>query len=282
MNQTVGLLHPGKMGASVGAAAKAAGHKVIWASDGRSIESQTRAESAGLEDIGTLEALAEKSDIIISVCPPHVATDVAAQVTNLNFQGHYIDANAVSSERVQAIAAVVEGSGATFSDGSIIGPPAWQADTTRLYVSGPQARTIQALFEGSYLEARVVSGDIGAASALKMAFAAWTKGTSALLLAICALAKESGIEEALLDEWAISIPNLLERRERVTVKTPQKAWRFKGEMEEIAATFKAAGLPDGFHLAAAEVYGRLESFKGVEEADSQAVLEKLLEKALAS
>lgn len=276
MSQTVGLIHPGKMGASVGAAARTAGTRVIWASDGRSLESKTRAQSAALEDVGTLRELVRQSDVIIAVCPPHAANEVAQHVATLNFQGHYVDANAVSPERTQTINAIVTQTGATFSDGSIIGPPAWQTDTTRLYLSGPQSQAVQALFEGSYLEARVISGDIGAASALKMAFAAWTKGTSALLLAICALAKESGVEEALLAEWAISIPDLLERREQVTTRTPQKAWRFKGEMQEIAATFEKAGLPDGFHLAAADVYERLESFKGIEKADGQTVLVSLL------
>ena len=41
----------------------------------------------------------------------------------------------------------------------------------------------------------------------------------------------------------------------------RKAWRWVAEMEEIAATFEAAGLPGGFHHAAAEIYGRLAAFK---------------------
>lgn len=277
MSQTVGLVHPGKMGASVGAAAKASGQRVIWASEGRSGESKARAASAALEDVGTLRTLAQQSDVIVCVCPPHAATEVAQEVSALGFQGHYVEANAISPERSKVIAATLEGSGATFSDGSIIGPPAWQADTTRLYVSGPQSKEIRSLFEGSALNALFVSDEVGAASALKMSFSAWTKGTSALLLAIRALAKENGVEQALLDEWAVSIPDLSARSERVMTRTPQKAWRFAGEMEEIAATFATAGLPAGFHLAAAEVYERLAGFKGVEEADGKEVLTQLLE-----
>ena len=41
----------------------------------------------------------------------------------------------------------------------------------------------------------------------------------------------------------------------------RKAWRFSGEMEEIADTFAAAGLPDGFHRAAAEVYRRMSGYR---------------------
>ena len=52
---------------------------------------------------------------------------------------------------------------------------------------------------------------------------------------------------------------------RAAATTAPKAWRFAGEMEEIAATLEAAGLPDGFHRAAAEAYARLASFRGEPE-----------------
>src|SRR5205823_4213288 len=74
---TIGLLHPGEMGASVGRAARATGHRVLWASHGRGPDTAARAAGAGLEDAGTLHALASASDVILSVCPPHAAVDVA-------------------------------------------------------------------------------------------------------------------------------------------------------------------------------------------------------------
>ena len=87
-----------------------------------------------------------------------------------------------------------------------------------------------------------------------MAYAGWNKGSQALLLAIRALAMQEGVDEALLAEWARSMPELPKRSTDAVAANARKAWRFVGEMEEIADTFDAAGAPDGFHRAAAEVY----------------------------
>jgi hypothetical protein len=89
-----------------------------------------------------------------------------------------------------------------------------------------------------------------------MAFAAWTKGTSALLLAVRAVARAEGVEDTLLAEWRASLPQLPEQSVAAARSALAKGWRWVGEMTEIADTFTAAGLPDGFHRAAAEIYRR--------------------------
>lgn len=259
---TIGLLHPGAMGASIGAQLVARGHRVLWAGDGRSAETASRAESAGLEDVETIAALAERASIVVSVCPPAEAGAVAASVGALGFGGVYLDANAVSPASARRVSEDVRR--ATFVDGGIIGPPVAAAGTTRLYVSGPDDAVgqVMACFDRSDLETRRVDGGVGAASAVKMCFAAWTKGTAALLMDICALADAEGVTESLREEWATSMPDLASRADRTPAGVGPKAWRFEGEMGEIAASFAKHDLPDGFHAAAAEVYARLASLKG--------------------
>jgi len=161
---------------------------------------------------------------------------------------------------VRDIGRVLEAAEATFVDGGIIGPPPAAGASSRIYLSGGRARDIAGLFAGSNLEAIPLEGPAGAASALKACYAAWTKGATALLAAIRALATHEGIEAALLEEWKRSQPELPKRSEVITVQA-RKAWRWIGEMEEIAASFEAAGLPGGFHFSAAELYRRLEGFK---------------------
>ena len=264
----VGLIHPGEMGVTVGAAAAAGGARVLWASEGRSEATLARVARTTLEDAGTLAALVEMSDVVLSVCPPHAAIDVARQVADLGFEGSFVDANAVSPETARAAKAIVETAGAGFVDGGIIGPPVHAAGTTRLYLSGADAAKAASLFEGSPLQATVIDGGAGAASALKMAYAAYTKGTSALLIAIRALALAEGVEAPLMEEWGISQPGVQMRSEQAARNNAFKAWRFVGEMHEIADTFEAAGLPDGFHRAAAGIYERLERFKDCDPAPS--------------
>jgi 3-hydroxyisobutyrate dehydrogenase-like beta-hydroxyacid dehydrogenase len=273
----IGILHPGEMGASVAAAAVAAGARVGWASSGRSDTSHRRAAAAGLEDKRSLAEIVSSSDLIISVCPPDAATALAQSVADAGFEGIYLDANAVSTESAREVAAIVEGAGAHFVDGGIIGPPARRPGTTRLYLSGADASTVASAFEGSVLEALAIDSRPGAASALKMCYAAWTKGSAALLTAIRALAQAEGVQAALLEEWSISQQGLEARSVAAARNNAFKAWRFAGEMREIAATFEAARLPGGFHEAAGDIYDRLSAYKDCDPApELEAIIDALL------
>jgi 3-hydroxyisobutyrate dehydrogenase-like beta-hydroxyacid dehydrogenase len=268
MATTVGLLHPGDMGVAVGATLRAGGARVFWASAGRSAATRARAEQAGLEDAGTVADVARRSDVVVSVCPPASALDVAREVMAAKFSGLYIDGNAVAPSTAREVGTIVEEGGATFVDGGIIGSPPTKREQTRLYLAGSAADRAAALFAAGPLDAVVVDGKIGAASALKMAYASWTKGSQALLMAVRALAMAEGVDEALIAEWQKSIPDLPQRSESAVKGTSRKAWRFVGEMEEIADTYASVGLPRGFHEAAAAVYERLARYKDAPAAPS--------------
>lgn len=260
-SKTVALLHPGNMGATIGAAAATSGARVIWASEQRSKVTQERARQAGLVDVESLANAVMQSDIVLSVCPPHAAVELARTVAKQNFRGIYVDANAISRATAERIGDIVTQGGASFVDGGIIGAPVKKAGTTRLYLSGARAAEVADLFSQSMLNAKTIGATPGAASALKVAYAAWTKCTDALVLAICALAAHEGVDQALMDEWRISQPDLERKSNRAAAVAAPKAWRYVGEMEEIAATFEAAGLPTGFHNAAADICARLAPFK---------------------
>lgn len=235
----VGLLHPGEMGAAVAGQLRV---PVVWASAGRSEE--TRARAAAFEDVGTADALAARSDVILSICPPHAAHEVAGSVAG--FDGIYVDANAIAPRTAREIL----GDFARGVDGGIVGGPS----APRLYLCGEEAQPVAALFEGTAVDPVVVPGELGAASAVKVTYAAWSKGTAAMLLDIVELARAEGVEDVLFGEWKDSIPDLPERLERARRAADTKGWRWIGEMEEIADAFAAHDLPDGFHRAAAEVY----------------------------
>ncbi|MFT4714153.1 MAG: 3-hydroxyisobutyrate dehydrogenase-like beta-hydroxyacid dehydrogenase [Candidatus Azotimanducaceae bacterium] len=255
----VGLLNPGAMGASIGAAASVNAEKVLWASQGRSVATKNRAEKAKLFDAVSIENLVSDSDVILSVCPPDNAMELARDVFAKGFKGSYVDCNAVAPAQARLIETLANEAGALFVDGGIIGGPAWSAKSgTKLWLSGNDAAQIAALFENSPLLTGVVGKDIGAASALKMTFAAYTKGSTALLAAILAVAEKEGVRDALAQQWGDAFTA---QSHRQVIMNSAKAWRFSGEMEQIAQTFEGAGLPDGFHTSAAEVFGRLSEFK---------------------
>jgi 3-hydroxyisobutyrate dehydrogenase-like beta-hydroxyacid dehydrogenase len=260
-NQTIALLHPGEMGAALGACLVSRGLRVVWVSQGRSAATRKRAEAAGLEACETLDRVLAAAEVVLSVCPPHGALDLARAVAGKrNFRGIFVDANAIAPASAREIARVIEAAGASFVDGGIIGPPPAAPGRTRLYLCGGAREKIAALFASTHVQAIALDGDVGAASALKMAYAAWTKGSTALIAAIRALAQSEGVDVSLIEEWKLSQPQLLRESDAVPGKV-RKAWRWVAEMEEIAASFEAAGLPGGFHHAAAEIYGRLAAFK---------------------
>jgi 3-hydroxyisobutyrate dehydrogenase-like beta-hydroxyacid dehydrogenase len=252
---TVGLLHPGEMGAAVGGALVSVGHEVLWDPAGRSRASTGRALAAGLTGV-KFDQLIAKSSVILSICPPHAALDVARQVAASGYTGVYVDANAISVATAAQVSAVVTAVGATYVDGGIIGPPPEVAGRTRLYLSSPDASQVRLLFNRSRVDARIAEGPRYAASSVKLAYSAWTKGSLALLLAARALARASGVEDTLLTEWSLSQKALGQQSERAAAAAAAKGWRWVAEMEEIAASMADAGLPPGFHEAAAEIYDR--------------------------
>lgn len=261
----IGILHPGEMGISVAASAQNSGHQLYWANEGRSPATADRASQHSLKPLATLDQLCQQCSVILSVCPPHAAEEVADSVIAAGFQGLYLDGNAISPQRAIQIGERMETAGITFVDGGIIGGPAWKANGTWLYLSGAQADQIADCFAAGPLETKVIGPTIGAASALKMCYAAYSKGTTALLAAVLGAADYWQVSNVLASQWDHDTPNFTAQTQKRVQQVTAKAWRFAGEMEEIAATFQAAGVPGEFHQAAAELYRRLAGFKDAQE-----------------
>src|ERR1700751_2889385 len=103
---TVGLLHPGEMGAAVGGCLVSVGHDVLWDPAGRSRATTGRALAAELTGV-SFDTLVAKSSVILSICPPHAALDVPHRVAAAGYTGVYVDANAISVATAEQVAAVV-------------------------------------------------------------------------------------------------------------------------------------------------------------------------------
>ena len=273
----IGFLHPGAMGISLAASAQNSGYTACWASEGRRKQSINRANEHNLKDLLTVQAICDNCAVIISICPPHAAKDVAEQVIACDFTGIYVDANAISPQTSLEIGDLLSEAGIDYVDGGVIGGPAWQRGTTWLYLSGKSTEAVAAYFSEGPLETELMGNEIGKASALKMCFGANTKGATALLCAITAAAESLGVREHLEEQWNRYTPGSAEKNTQRISRVTAKAWRFSGEMSEIARTLQAAGLPDGFHLAAEETYRRMAEFKDAEDYPAiEDVLNKLI------
>jgi 3-hydroxyisobutyrate dehydrogenase-like beta-hydroxyacid dehydrogenase len=277
MSKRIGIVHPGAMGIFVAASLLQCGSEVLWASEGRSRYTKERAKEHQLADVGTFDALLDRSHMLVSVCPPHAALEVAQQAVAGGYSGLYLDANAISPGKSKRIGELLEASGITYIDGGIIGRPDWNNGNTRLYLSGEKAGGAQELFAGGMMQTANLGKETGKASALKMCYASYTKGTSALLANTLALAEENGVGRDLAVRWEEDWPGLHGASSDRIKKASLKAWRFSGEMQEISETFREAGLPGDFHLGASEIYNRLSEFKNSSDLPAlETILARLL------
>jgi len=250
---TIGLLHPGAMGAVIGAQLVASGRLCVWVPTGRGPATRQRAEAAGLQALAGPEELAS-CEVVLSVCPPAAALDVARLVAGTGFAGCYVDANAISPRHSEEIATLLTAEGVTVVDGGIVGPPPRRPDTTRLYLSGADdaVSRVQALFEGTTLTPIAVPGPVGAASAVKLSFATYSKVSSLLAVQAHALARQYGVDTQLRELAEAVLPGTPFADTEGLPSAGQRAWRWAPEMREIADASRDAGLPaDLFEAAAA-------------------------------
>ena len=239
----VALLHPGAMGARIGAELVRAGHLVRWLDAGRSSATSQRAKAAGLVAAPDVAALLEGAGMVVSVCPPQAALEVARLVAGVGFSGTYVDANPLALTTLTEIAASVEAGGATLVDGGIVGPPPGEGRRTHLYLAGDQAQaeTVAGLFTGTDVTPIVVGSDLGAASAAKQAYALFNKGRMVLAAVAADLAESQGVLDVLAAESERPGADILAELPAVRAGLAEVGWRWGPEFAEIAATLAASG-----------------------------------------
>ncbi|MGW5851847.1 DUF1932 domain-containing protein [Streptomyces sp. NPDC055254] len=272
---TVGILHPGSMGAAVAACAETNAAAVLWCETGRSTASKERAARFGLKPVATMAELVDRSDIVISLCPPAAAEDLARDVAGHRFAGVYVEANAINPVRTQRIAALLEPD-ATVVDGGVVGSPPVGGKTPTLYLSGPADATahVEALFADTAVQTSVLGTEVGKASALKLSYAAFQKTSRVLVALAVGMAREHGVDQELIEVASKRTESYLSEPQYVA-KTAARAWRWGPELEEAADALAAAGLPPEMLRAAASTLARWNEVKDDSELTLTDALDRL-------
>lgn len=258
----LGVLHPGSMGAAVAAQARLRGAEVLWCPTGRSTSTRERAERYGLTPVSDLSEMTERADIILSLCPPAVAEDVARSVAVRSYTRIYVDGNAVSPATMANISAIMLVAGATVVDGSVIGSPPSASKSTRLYLSGPSEALspVAQLFTDSAVRTHLLPGGIGRSSALKLAYSSYQKASRVLAAVSYALARDYGVEGELLNIAQGRTTSYLAETDYFP-KVAARSWRWGPEMQEVAYALEEAGLPPDLAEASAAIMSRWEGLK---------------------
>jgi putative dehydrogenase len=258
---TIGVIGTGDMGSAVGGALVRAGYRVVTAGEGRSAQSRALAVAEGIEAVGSLDAVVRGVELLLSIVPPASATTFAAEAAGAmlaaGVRPTFVECNAVAPATVRAIERALTPCGAAFVDVGIVGRgPRVGGERTRFYVSGAAREQVLAL-DCPAIELIDLGPEIGAASALKMAYASLNKGTDALLTAVLLAAERLGVREPLMRELAGSQREALARmRSRVPFLAATAA-RYAPEMAEIAATYESVGITPAFHRGAEWLYALL-------------------------
>lgn len=260
--KTIGALGLGDMGGAVATALKKSGFDLVTTLEGRSQATRDSASERGVEDVGTLDELVRRSDLVISILVPAqasaVAAGVAAAMASTGATTVFADCNAVSPATAAAMEPVIQAAGGLFIDAGIIGGPPSDASAPRFYASGADTSALAEL-DGKGIDVIDVGSGAGRASAIKMCYASQTKGITALQTAMLVAAERLGVYDELVAELSGSQSANLERAEAALKRLPSVAGRWIGEMEEIAATFEQVGVTGGFHEGAAEMFRLVES-----------------------
>lgn len=272
MARVISIIGAGAMGSAVARRLIANGCEVLTSLEGRTAASRERAQAAGMVE-APLERLLD-AEMILSIVPPSVATSVAESVAaaakSASRKPLYADCNAVSPRTVAGIASIMEGAGFPFVDAGIIGPPpAEDGSRTVFYASGPSAAAFATLNEHRLL-VETLDGPVGAASALKMSFAGMTKGVTAICTAMMLAATRAGAAKALRQELRASRPELLAWADRQVPNMFPKAYRWVGEMEEIAE-FSEDAATEQMYQGIARLYERIARDLNGERADCEAL-----------
>ena len=260
LNNSIGITSPGDMGQGVAMCIKALGFNVCMASDGRSPRTRTLGEKAGLTDCHTLENLVKTCDMVLSVLDPGAAVTnakaIAAACKATNRKIVFVECNAIAPDTMREIAGIMEAVGCTVVDAGIIGPPPRNGAKQRFYVSGPNAHLMDRI-NSPQIIVKVAGEKIGDASAVKMCYAALTKGSIALGTELLVAARKLGIDQVLEAEFKNGQAQLHESVLTRAAGMPFKAYRWVPEMNEIAKTFGGVGLTPRLFQGVSELYAQV-------------------------
>lgn len=276
---TVAILSPGDMGHAIGAVLHQHGLRVITNLHGRSVRTRALAQEAGIDDVTDDETLVREADLLLSIMPPACAyafgERIAAILRRVQTNLIFVDCNAIAPQTAQALEQLLNEAGTAFVDAGIIGgPPRPDREGPHLYASGPRATDVAEL--SAYgLDVRVVGTRSGQASGLKMCYASITKGLTALATEALVASRALDLQEALLAELQ-DLP-IFRSLQRSVPGMPPKAYRWVGEMQEIARTFAALGLPPQMPEGAAALYAFVERTELGQETPEQRKLGQTLE-----
>jgi 3-hydroxyisobutyrate dehydrogenase-like beta-hydroxyacid dehydrogenase len=273
LNNNIGITSPGDMGQGMAMCIKPMGFNVCMASDGRSARTRSLGEQAGMTDCKSLEGLVQTCDMVLSVLDPGFAVTnaqaIAAACRNTGRKIVFAECNAISPQTLLEIYDIMSSADCIVVDAGIVGPPPRKGARQSFYVSGPHAKVMNRI-NSEQIVVRVAGDKLGDASAVKMCYAALTKGSIALGTELLIAARKLGVDQVLEAEFKRTQAELYESTLSRSAGMPFKAYRWVPEMNEIAKTFEGVGLTPRILQGAADLFSQIASTPQGKESPEEA------------
>ncbi len=191
-------------------------------------------------------SLAAASRLIISCVIGSSALEVArAALPHLGAEHIYVDANTAGPRVKQEIAALLQGTGASFVDAAIMGPVERQRHHVPIIACGGGAPFFRDALVPFGMDITVIAGEPGQAARLKLLRSIFQKGMMCLFMETLGAARRYGLAETVLDSLSktfTTVPLHL-MAETMLAKAVGKAGRMVHEMEEVCSLLASEKLP---------------------------------------
>lgn len=261
-NFRVGIISAGDMGHAVARELFQRGHTTLTIVENRTDLTKDRASRSNMKVVSGMKQLLDNSDFVFSIMPPDQAYEFAASfVAALKLSRDlpvFVDCNAISPETTLSMNELISGVGGKMIKVGIIGPPPGMNTPTKFYASGENAILID-FIAGGDIQFLNLGSNLIYASAIKICYAALTKGVMALQSSALIAAELLGVGEELQDELKDSQNfhwRLIEKR---VSRLACDAGRWAGEMDQISETYKMLGLTPNLHKGVGDIFRLLES-----------------------
>ncbi len=243
---TVGILYCGDLGAAIARLLKRTGHRVVTTCENRSPRTRARAETAEVEILPTFDAVASAADVIISLVLPSAAQELACRYADRRplcpDDCLFVDANSIDLQSLAAIEATLAAAGIRFVDAAVHGGAKTLEQLGVMYISGPDAEAVSALFDTA-LRVHSLGERVGQATRMKLLLGGLSKSLNALFLEIAVMAQKAGMSSEFLDETRRFYPDIMTAIDRMLPTYPQHAARRITEMQSIEDMARSVDAP---------------------------------------
>lgn len=216
------------------------------------------AASNVVEAMSAAEAVAD-ADVIFSLVTADQAPVAAQSAATLNQGALYLECNSVSPGVKRDNAEMIEAAGGRFVDVAVMAPVHPAKTRVPLLLSGPHKEAAAVALTALGMNAEVVEGELGRASAIKMVRSIMIKGLEAVA-AECALAGvKAGVDEFVIPTLEETFPGF-GWEDRIAFKLERMmthGGRRAAEMVEVAKTVDELGLPSRMSASSVEWHAEI-------------------------